>query len=186
VNISWVLADKTKLNTNTDLDRLRNIGSLWGSWRTWKKYSTDNVVCHDRTKAQDLIKRAFQATCNFYIPNSSYLHFGRPQAVKVYEGDFMGHDADNQDEIVAMNLAGGTSDVVLLLGFDWTVKEPKEDQLEEVRARNYRGLIEQAIKSRPSVQWVLVDHPKDLRPELIKLDNLTKDTLESVLNLLNA
>lgn len=186
MNINWVLADKFKLGADTDINRLRDIGSLWGSWRTWKKYTTDNVVCHDRTKAQDLIKRAFQATCNFYIPNSSYIHFGRPQAVKVYEGDFMGHDVDNQDEIVAINLAASTSDVVLLVGFDWQQKEPKKDKLEEVRARNYRGLVEQAIRSKPNVQFVVVDHPGSLRPELTKLENLTQDTLNGVLTLLNA
>ena len=74
----------------------------------------------------------------------------------------------------------------MLLGFDWTKKEPLEVKTDEIRARNYRGLVERAIKSRPDVQWVVVDHPGELRPELASLDNVSTDTLNSVLTFLNS
>lgn len=186
MNINWVLADELFLSPGINLDHLKSAGSFWGSWKTWRAYATDNVICHDRAKAQELIKRNFQAECNFYIPNSSYTVFGRPQGVLVYEGDFMGHEVDNHDELVAMNLAATTCDIVLLLGFDWTKKEPLEVKTDEIRARNYRGLVERAIKSRPDVQWVVVDHPGELRPELASLDNVSTDTLNSVLTFLNS
>jgi cellulose biosynthesis protein BcsQ len=186
VNINWVLADNLSLAPGIDLDRLKNAGSFWGSWRTWRAYTTDNVICHDRDKAKDLIKRNFQTECNLYVPNSSYALFGRPQGVRVYEGDFMGHDVDNQDELVAMYLAATTCDIVLLLGFDWLAQEPKEDKIEELRARNYRGLVERAIKSQSDVQWVVIDHPGELRPELANLDNVSTDTLDNVLAFLNS
>jgi hypothetical protein len=186
VNINWVLADELSLAPGIDLDQLKSAGSFWGSWKTWRAYTTDNVVCHDRTKAQELIKRNFQTECNLYIPNSSYTIFGRPQGVKVYEGDFMGHEVYNQDELVALNLVATASDVVLLLGFDWSNKEPLENKIEEICARNYRGLVEQAIKSRPAVQWVVIDHPGELRSDLAQLDNVSTDTLDNVLAFLNA
>ena len=35
------------------------------------------------------------------------------------------------------------------------------DKLQEVKDRNYRGLVLQAIKSTPHVQWILVEAPED-------------------------
>jgi hypothetical protein len=186
MNINWVLADNVVVDPTVDITRMKEAGAFWGSWRTWRGYTTDNVVCHDMKKANELIKRAFHATCNFYIPNSSYIALDRPKGVKLYEGDFLGHDVDHQDELVAINLAGTVSDVVLLLGFNWTKQEPNPDQKVEIRARNYRGLVLQAIKSNPDVQWVVVDHNGELRSELTELGNVTADTLENVLKLLNA
>lgn len=186
MNINWVLADNAVIDPTIDIVRLKEAGAFWGSWRTWRAYNTDNVVCHDMKKAGELIKRAFHATCNFYIPNSTYMTLDRPKGVKLYEGDFLGHDVDNQDELVALNLAATVSDVVLLLGFNWTTKETNPDQVAEIRARNYRGLVIQAIKSNPDVQWVVVDHHGDLRSEITELGNVTSDSLENVLQLLNA
>lgn len=186
MNINWVLADNAVIDPMMDLKLMRDAGSFWGSWKTWRAYNTDNVICHDRKKAGDLIKRAFHATCNFYIPNSVYAQLDRPMGVRLYEGDFLGHDVDNQDELVAMNLAATVCDIVLLIGFDWTTKEPKADKLDEVKARNYRGLVLQAVKSKPEVQWVVVDHPGDLPKELTELDNISTDSLDNVLKLLNS
>jgi hypothetical protein len=165
--------------------RMKRGGAFWGSWKTWRAYNTDNVICHDRVKAQELIKRAFHATCNFYIPNSVYAELDRPHGVRLYEGDFMGHEVERQDELVAMNLAASICDVVLLVGFDWTEKEKKADKFEEVKARNYRGLVTQAIKSTPHVQWILVNHPGELREELAELPNIGTDTFDNVLKILN-
>lgn len=185
MNIQWVLADNLTLDPTADMTKMKEAGAFWGSWKTWRAYNTDNVICHDMQKAKDLVKRAFQAACNLYIPNSVYNKIDRPLGVKLYEGDFMGHDVDNQDELVAINLASSVCDVVLLLGFDWSDQPENPDKSLELRARNYRGLVEQAIKSRPDVQWILVDHPGDIRPELKAYGNLDKDNLENVLTILN-
>lgn len=184
MNIQWVLADDLVLDPTADMTKMKNAGAFWGSWRTWRAYNTDNVICHDMQKASELVKRAFQATCNFYIPNAVYNKIDRPQGVKLYEGDFMGHDVDHQDELVAMNLAGSVCEVVLLLGFDWSEKAENPDKVQAIRDRNYRGLVEQAIKSRPDVQWILVDHISEIRPELKQYTNLDKDTLDNVLTIL--
>lgn len=185
MNIQWVLADTLILDPMVDLDRMKCGGAFWGSWKTWRACKTDNVICHDMNKAQELIKREFQHTCNFYIPNSTYLSLNRPTGVRLYEGDFMGNNVTNQDEIVAMNLAASISDVVLLLGFDFSETPPLSDKLEDVKAKHYRGLVYQAIKSRPDVQWILVDHVNEIRTELSSLPNLGKDTFDNVLAILN-
>ena len=186
MNIQWILADNLILDPDIDIDRMKSAGAFWGSWKTWRPYNTDNVVCHDISKAQELIKRAFQANCNFYIANSTYLTLGRPQGVKLYEGDFMGHNVKNQDELVAMNLAASICDVVLLMGFNWENPPSTADKIEEVKANNYLGLVHQAIKSTPHVQWILIDHTADIRQDLLTLPNLEQDTFENVLAILGS
>jgi hypothetical protein len=184
MNITWVLADNTQLDPTTDIKALKNLGSIWGGWRTWRAYATDNVVCHDIGKAQELVQRNFQTLCNLYVPNSAYVMLGRPTGVKLYEGE-LEMELDNKDELVAMNLAATVSDVVLLVGFDWPEQDKNPDKLLEHRAHNYRGVVNHLIQQRSGVQWVLVDPPQTVRPDLSKFDNFSTDSLKSVLKLLN-
>jgi hypothetical protein len=111
-----------------------------------------------------------------------YSSISQPAGVKLYEGDFV-HDVIHQEEIVAMHLAATTSDIVLLLGFDLTKLAPGPDRLEANQAQHHRNHIRQAILDYQQVQWVVVDHPGDLDPNLTILDNIVTDTLESVLAL---
>jgi hypothetical protein len=184
MNIAWVLADDVILDPVVNIDTVKATGPLWGSWRTWRAYTTDNVVCHDMRRADELIKREFHKSCNFYIANSVYNSIGRPKGVRLYEGDFMGHDVDNQDEIVSMNLAGTQADIVLLMGFDWSIQPEDSDKLKQARVRNYQGLVTQAVKSRPDVQWILVDHASTVIAPLAELPNFGKDSFANVLRIL--
>ena len=180
MNISWVLADSTDLDHKIELSTLKELGSLWGSWKTWRAYQTDNVICNSITKAEELIGREFHRTCNLYIPNSIYSTLNRPTGVKLYEGNFV-HEVDNQEEIIAMHLASQINDIVLLLGFDFTEQEKNQDKLLEHRATNYRNLVKGVIKNTPNTQWVVIDHPNPLRSDLLELENLGTDSLENVL-----
>jgi len=180
MNINWVLADLTTFGPEVDIGKLKHIGSFWGGWRTWRGCETDNVICDDMSKANDLLKRNFQNECNFYIPNSSYQSLNRPANVRLYGGEFI-HDVDRRDEIVAMHLAAATSDIVLLVGFNFSEPIVNTDKLSEVRARDYRGLIRQTITDNSHVQWVLVDHPDPIMKELSSLENLSTDVMENVL-----
>ena len=182
MNISWVLADSTPADPTVDIDQLKQLGAFWGSWRTWRAWQTDNVICHDQTKADDLIKRNFQNNCNFYIPNSVYTSLDRPDGVRLYEGAFV-HDVDRQEEIVAMHLAATTNDIVLLFGFDLTELVANPDRLASHRAHHHRNLLHQAVKDYDHVQWVIVDHTGDLDPNLAKLTNIATDSLQAVLAL---
>jgi hypothetical protein len=180
MNINWVLADSIVLDPTIDIGQLKNIGSMWGSWRTWRSCQTDNVICNDPTKSAELIKREFYKSCNFYIPNSVYQQLNRPTDVRLYEGAFT-HEVDHQEDIIAMHLAAGSNDIVLLLGFDFSEKQSNLDKLLEHRARNYQGLIRQAIASNSEVQWVVVDHPEPIIKDLVDLPNLSTDTLSNIL-----
>jgi hypothetical protein len=180
MNINWVLANGYIPDPTINLDQLKSCGAFWGGWGTWRACGTDNVICHDPVKAQELIQRAFHAVCNFYIPNSIYVTLDRPTGVRLYEGEFV-HDTPNHEEIVALHLTAGISDLVLLLGFDLSEAKPLSDRLEQHRATNYRNLIRQAMKDNAQTQWVLVDHDRPVGKDFEKLENLTQDTLENVL-----
>ena len=182
MNISWVLADSATADPTVDTVELKRLGAFWGSWRTWRAWHTDNVICHDQSKAAELIKRNFQNNCNFYMPNSVYTSLDRPDNVRLYEGAFV-HDVDRQEEIVAIHLAATTNDIVLLYGFDLTKLEPGPDRLLAHKAHHHRNHIHQAIKDFAQVQWVIVDHFGELDTNLVILDNVVTDNLQTVLAL---
>ena len=184
MNVNWVLADQIILDPLADLTAMKEIGSFWGSWKTWRGCTTDNVVCHQMIKAQELLKRNFHTSCNFYIPNELFVPLDRPDGVQLYEGKFL--DDFQPEEIIAMHLAASVSDIVLLLGFDLTEKLKNPDKLLEHRAHVYRTLVKHAIEDNPEIQWVLVDHPEPVMKLLSKIPNLSQDTMVNALSLLDS
>lgn len=183
MNINWIVSDRATLDPTIDLAQLKKIGAFWGSWQTWRSCQTDNVICNNMAKAAELTKRNFQTNCNLYVPNSIYLDLDRPAGVRLYEGTFK-HEVDNQEEIVAMHLVSGISDLVLLLGFDFSEPSIHPDKLQEHKAHNYRSLTRQAILDNAKTQWVVIDHPGNFRKDLANLPNLTQDTLTNVIGML--
>jgi hypothetical protein len=107
----------------------------------------------------------------------------RPQGVRLYEGEFV-HDLDDHEDIVALHLTAGISDIVLLLGFDLAEADLPVDRLQRHRALNYRNLVRQAIKDNPNTQWVLVDHLQPIGKDFGELVNLTQDSMDNVIGML--
>lgn len=180
MNIAWVVSTSTQLNPTIDINRLKVLGSLWGGWQTWRTCQTDNVICHELKHAKQMVDREFFKVCNLYLPNSVYISLDKPIGVKLYDGECV-HELDNYEDVVAMHLASSASDIVLLLGFDFSEHDKIENKLSEHKAHNYRSLTKQAIKNTPNVQWVAIDHEKEFRKDLSELSNLGKDTLENIL-----
>jgi hypothetical protein len=180
--ISWVLADSAELDPTQDIEDLKRIGPLWGSWKTWRAYQTDNVICHDQSKATELLQRNFQNSCNFYMPDSIYASLDRPGGVKVYAGEFV-HDVIRQEEIVAMHLAATTSDIVIMLGWNLVKIKPDADLLRANQIQHHRNLIRQAFIDYDTTQWVIVDHADQIDANLAQCPNVVVDTLSTVLNL---
>lgn len=183
MRINWIFATGYQLAADVNIDQIKSVGATWGSWRTWRSCNTDNVICHDRAKCIDLIGRAFQAVCNFYVPKSYYQDLNRPMGVKLYEGDFNMDIIDHED-IVAMNLVSDISDIVLLVGFDFSLSNVPEDKFDQHKLRNYHGLVRSVINSNQMTQWVLVDHPAKLDKAYQNLPNLTCDSMANALQLL--
>ena len=180
MEISWVISEDYN-DPIVKSEKLKEIGSTWGSWKTWRAYSTDNVLCADNTKAQDLIKRAFHSVCNFYIPQKSYTLLNRPTGVKVFDGDFP-DDFTKQEDVIAMHLCS-QSELVLLLGFNLQ-EVTEEDPTAKFLAKSYQAAIRSDVKNNPNTQWVFIDHSEDMEKSLKDLENITCDTYENVLQLL--
>jgi len=179
MRINWVVASGYQLDPTVDIEKIKSIGSVWGSWNTWRSCGTDNVICSDFSKSKDLISRAFQSVCNFYVPAKHYQDLGRPVGLKLYDGEF-NQEVNNLDDIVAMHLCSQQSDLILLLGFDLSLSGQIQDPYEIHRYKNYHGLIRSLIVNHPGVQWVCVDHTTDLAKPYTEIENLSKDTLQKV------
>lgn len=182
MKISWVVASDHVFDPTIDMEQIKSIGPIWGSWKTWRSCDTDNVICHQQQKCRELLDRAFQAVCNFYIPKNLYEPLARPVGVRFYDGDF-DREIDNIEDIVALHLASTNSDIVLLVGFAWQLPISVADRFEQHKITNRHGLIRGAIANMPQTQWVAIDCA-DMDPSYKILANLTCDTLENVLQLL--
>ena len=183
MRVAWVVATNHAVGADTNLDAIKAIGPIWGSHETWRAWSTDNVVCHDRTRARELLDRAFQAVCNFYLPRTQYEFLQRPIGVKLYEGDFS-MEVDAIDDIVSLHLAAAQSDIVLMLGFDLGPLESTTDRLAAHKWRNRHGLMRGLIANSGQTQWVVVNPAGDLDKAYQTLPNLTCDTMANALQLL--
>lgn len=184
MRINWVMASGYQLDPTVDVEKIKNIGSVWGSWTTWRTCGTDNVICSDFSKAKDLLNRAFQSVCNFYVPSPHYQDLGRPVGVKLYNGQYQ-EEVDNIEDIVAMHLALSCSDIILLCGFDMSKPIVSDlDQFQKHKIKNRHGLIRGVISSNPNTQWVTIDHDNELDLAYQNLSNLSCDKMENVLNYL--
>jgi hypothetical protein len=180
MRVCWVISEQFA-STHITPEQLKEIAPSWGSWKTWRAWNTDNVICHDAAKAQELIQRAFHSVCNFYTANKNFAQLGRPPKVQLYEGDFPGA-LDRPEEIIAMHLVAEQNDLVLLLGFDLSDKT-FDDKYETHKQQNYFNAFRATLNTYPDTQWVLIDHPDPVTKK-ITLSNLTVDSLDSVIKLL--
>ena len=181
MRISWVLADSAHLDPTIDIAELKNIGPCWGGWVTWRAWSTDNVVCHDPLQARNLISKNFHSRCNLFLPAETYQELDRPAGVKLYQGEFH-QEVDHPDDIVSMHLASSNSDVILLVGFDLQLRNLDHDKLAKHKWHNYKQYILHILTGNLNTQWVILDHPNKIDPELKRVPNLQFDTLENVIS----
>lgn len=183
MRINWAFADTYQLDPTVDIERIKSIGPTWGSWRTWRGCNTDNVICHDSAKAHDLVRRAFQAVCNLYVPKRYYQDLGRPVGIKLYDGDF-DHELDHAEDVITLHIISGASDIVLMAGYDLEPLPEIADRFERHKLQNYHGMIRSLIAQNDTVQYVLVDHDPKLDKAYQDLPNLTCDVMANVLKLL--
>lgn len=180
MKISWAVADSVATDPTLDIEKIKNLGPIWGGWRTWRSCSTDNVICHRLEDARTLISKNFHTRCNMYIPQSSYQDLDRPSNVKLYHGEF--HvNVESPDEIVAMHLASSNSDIVLLVGYDLEEKQ-FDDKLSQHNWHVYKNYVRELITSTPHVQWVLLNCTGQIDKIFQKIENLQFDTMQNILS----
>ena len=183
MRVSWVAAASYQFDAALDVDRIKAVGPIWGSWQSWRACATDNVICHNRAKARELLDRAFQAVCNFHVPRAHYEFLQRPVGVRLYEGDYQ-QQVDDIEDIIALQLSAASSDIVLMLGYDLGEIEPSEDRLIQHRRVNRHGLIRSALVASVQTQFVLIDPARELDKAYQELPNVTCDTMANALQLL--
>jgi hypothetical protein len=177
MKIAWVFSENIDLALTVSISELRRSVPAWGSWKTWRGYGTDNVVCTDNSKAQELCEQNFPTMCNFYAHTDNWKNQTPPPGVNTFSGDFS-HNLVHHDDIVALHLAGSLNDIVLLLGFDFSTATTQEKT-------NYLGLASAAFKQYKKTQWVIVDHRNTLNPMFDNINNITQDKLDNVLGMIN-
>jgi hypothetical protein len=183
MRINWVIAADYQIDPTVDVAEIKKIGPTWGSWKTWRSCEIDNVICDDLGKSRELLKRAFQAVCNFYVPRRYYQDLGRPVGAKLYDGEFT-EQVDDIEDIVALHLAAGISDIVLLVGFDVAQPAAINDKFERHKVQNRLGLIRSIFLQNTNTQWVLVDHPGPIGKGFRDISNLTCDKFQNIIQLL--
>lgn len=178
MNIAWLFAENTLLPPATDIQAIKNVAPIWGSWRTQRGYKTDNVICWDPDQARQLVIQGYSAICNLFIPQTVYEQLNRPDRVHAFGGEFI-HEVDSQDDIVGMHLVASTADIVLMIGFDFgEVDNPTQSKI------NYLGLASQVMLDNSKRQWVMIDHHAKLAESFSKLDNIACDSMTNVLKML--
>jgi hypothetical protein len=174
MKIAWLFSENTDLGPQVDVKELHDLAPIWGGWKTWRGYGTDNVICYDVAQAHTLIDQDYQKVCNLYIHQTAWEQANKPSGVRVFGGEFP-IGVDHPDDIVAMHLAASQNQIVLMLGFGLDSKK---------QVTSYVELIAQSVKTNSKTQWVLVDHAKELASPFADLKNITCDTLKNVLQLL--
>ena len=139
MNLAWVISQLYEPEQSQDVFGFKDVAPIWGSWSTWRTFQTENVLCHERARCQELLRRNLQQQCNFFLPQQHFADLGRPTGVQLYDGDFK-QDTLALEDVIACHLAAATVDIVLLLGFDLSKPEPMEDRLAAHRLRNRLGL----------------------------------------------
>lgn len=181
MKINWIIASRASLN-GRDVDQLHAIAPIWGGYRTWREFGTDNVICHDSANARSCLARNLQDRCNFYIPKSLYTDLERPDRVKLYDGAF-DHELDDAEDIVALHLASTDADIVLLYQFNLALPADL-DRYAAHKRRNYLGMVRSVIANSGHTQWVLIDSASP-DESFAKLPNFSCDSFENVLSLAN-
>ena len=179
MNVCWIISEDSADDLIDPAD-IKNTAPSWGSWRTWKSYKTDNCVCSDADDAAELTVHTFQKVCNFYVMQSIHSTIGKPPGVKLFGGEFNNDTISNKDDLIALNLAVPQSDIVLMLGFDFSPLLETDDQSREEYYYNVRELM----KQNNTTQFVFVEYTHELASWLSELSNVTFDSNTNIQNLL--
>lgn len=183
MRIGTVFAAGFKPQNAETIQDFGTIGTTWGSWKTWRDCATQNVICHDITKAQELCQKAMHAVCKLHVPESFFATLGRPTGLVLYQGQFQNQIQDIED-IISMNLAQAQADVILLLGYQLGNPGVVPDKAQATRIKHRLGLIRSCLSRNSQTQWVIIDHEGDPDQAFTDLPNVTCDSYANVLNLL--
>jgi hypothetical protein len=182
MKIGWALSEQIGKKV-TDINTLKDVAPTWGSCSIYNDYSVDNIICNDIKQVERLIQHNVQNDVNFYMPQEDFSTLGNPPNIKTFQGSFDDTNINFKDDIVTLNIVTNMYDIILLLGFKFTKPKPKAEKLEQHKQLAYLHNIKTIIESNEDKQFVLVNYKGKLSKEFDDIENLSRDSLINVLEL---
>ena len=185
MKIGWALSEQIGKKV-VDVDTLKDVAPTWGSCSMYNNYNVDNIICNDIKQAERLIQHNTQNEVNFYMPQEDFSTLGNPSNIKTFQGEFNDSNINFKDDIIAMNVVTATYDIILMLGFKFTKPKAKAEQLEQHKQLAYLYNIKTIIEDNEDKQFVLVNYKGKLSKDFDSIDNLSRDSLSNVLELVQS
>lgn len=183
MRFNWVLSHNFYTCNDQDWQRIQNCAPTWSALDDQRPLSVQNCVASDASVCLTAIKSEYYRTANLYVPYDFWSAHGRPSVVQVFQTTHY-PKIQHLDDIVALHLAAANSDIVLLLGFDFELRVGPVDTRTAKHLQEYHGLLRSCLVNNPLTQFVAVDHGPDFDTAYKNIANLTCDTLQAVLTLL--
>jgi len=180
MKIAWLLSEQ--LTSTIDVEKLKDSAPTWGSCKIFNKYLVDNVICNDIKTIKKLTDRQVQKQTNLFVPADIISQLGNPPNLKGYQGEFADPNINFKDDIVALNVVSSMYDIILLVGFKFT-KPKSTDKLKQHKQLAYLHNIKTIVETNEDKQFVLVNYKGKLSKDFDSIDNLTRDSLGNVLEL---
>lgn len=179
----WLVHKDYNPESTIGVDKMKEIATMWGSWKSHRLCQTDNCIVEDLKDATSLIKRGFNLTTNLWTHEENYIPLERPEALSIHK---IGIDKDliDRDDLVALALAGARYDLVMVVGFNLSATESK-DKLEIHEHKRYLSAIANIVRGFNQTQFVFIDLPDDPAENFTGLENFTCDNIQNVLTLVS-
>ena len=185
MKIGWALSEQIGKKV-VEIGTLQDVAPTWGSCSIYNDYSVDNVICNDIKQAERLIQHNVQDSVNFYMPQKDCSTLGNPANIKTFQGAFDDPNINFKDDIVTLNVVTATYDIILLLGFKFTKPKAKAEQLDKHKQLAYLHNVKTIIKENEDKQFVLVNYKGKLSADFDSIENLSRDSLANVLELVQS
>jgi len=185
MKIGWILSEQIGKKV-TKIETLQDVAPTWGSCSIYNDYSIDNVICNDIKQAERAIQHNVQTDVNFYMQRDDYSTLGNPSNVKTFQGSFDDTNINFKDDIVTLNIVTGMYDIILLLGFKFTKPKAKAEQMDKHKQLAYLHNIKTIITENEDKQFVLVNYKGKLSNDFESIENLSRDSLTNVLELVQS
>jgi hypothetical protein len=182
VRFNWVLSQAFSACEDQDWQRIQNCAPTW-SGAGPRQITAQNSICSNAAACLQLLKSAAYQRTNLYVPHDFWLEHGQPTVVRVFQATPYPNITD-VDDIIALHLAAAHSDIVLMLGFDLCLNTGPIDGKTAKIMQDYHGLLRSLIVNTPETQFVAIDQPQILSASYQGIANLTCDTLQAVLTLM--
>jgi hypothetical protein len=184
VEICWVVQKDYDPKSDIGAEKMKELCTVWGSYKSWRQCQTDNCVVEDFSEARRLVDRDFNLKTNLWTHEENYDDLGRPEALSLHKIT-IDKTLQDKDDLVALALAGARYDLVMCIGFDISFHKDITDKLELHEHKRYLSAIANIVRGFDQTQFVFIDLPNDPAENFDGLENITCDNIQNVLTLVS-